>query len=78
MAAVRVVLDNDGIAKEKLAEIRADLDTLNAQASSPKPRPGIVMEWLRSLRNVLEEATGNVLGSEAILKIGAFLDAMPR
>lgn len=49
------------------AEIRneasAELDTLVAQAKSPKPKAAIVRESLKTLRNVLEGASGSLISS---------------
>jgi hypothetical protein len=40
------------------AEVDADIDALQAQLSSPKPKRRVVAEILASLRNVLEGAAG--------------------
>jgi AbiTii len=45
------------------AELLAELETLRAQAASPKPKAGIITECLQSVRRILEGAAGNVLAT---------------
>jgi hypothetical protein len=47
-------------------ELRGELDTLEAQARSPKPKQGIIRESLKSVRTILEGATGNAIGEGLI------------
>lgn len=47
---------------EQQAEVKAELDTLGAQLSSPKPKAAVIRESLRSLRTVLEGAAGGAAG----------------
>jgi hypothetical protein len=44
-------------------EAEADLATLDAQASSGKPKTGIVRESLASLRHIIEHALGHAAGA---------------
>ena len=76
--AVRSIIASGKLSPEESREISADLQTLEVQSSSPRPKPGIIREALTSIRNVIEEAAGNVLGNEATLRIGEFLNALPK
>jgi hypothetical protein len=44
---------------EAREELKGELDTLEAQAKSPKPKPPIVRESAKSVRAILEGAAGN-------------------
>ncbi len=56
-------------------EYVAELGTLESQAASPKPKVSILSESLRSVRTILEGAAGNVLASDLLQKINAFLQS---
>lgn len=58
------------------AEYVAEIQTLESQASSPKPKTTILAESLKSIRTILEGAAGNVLASDIAQKIGAFLQSI--
>ncbi|MFS8931745.1 hypothetical protein [Cupriavidus taiwanensis] len=45
------------------ASLEADLSTIEAQAKAPEPKPVILQESLRSVRSILENAAGSVLGT---------------
>jgi hypothetical protein len=49
-------------------ELRSELNTLEAQAKSPKPKTGVVIETLKSVRTILEGATGSMV-AEGLIKI---------
>jgi hypothetical protein len=72
---VRQSIDELGLADDAKAEAESDLDTLDAQLSSPRPKATIVRESLRSLRNVLEGAAGSLLASKFLTKLLVFLGA---
>jgi len=44
-------------------EMKAEIDTLNSQISSPKPKKVIIMESLRSIRAILEGVTGSLIAT---------------
>jgi hypothetical protein len=58
------------------AELTAELQTLRAQANSPKPKTSIVRESLKSTRRILEDAAGHVLASEFVPKIATLLQSL--
>ena len=43
-----------GLEFEKLAELMADLKSIDAQLDSPRPKTAIVKECLRSIKETLE------------------------
>ena len=54
-------------------EVNAEIETIETQLKLSRPKPIIIMESLKSLRNVLEGMTGSVLASELIPKITSFI-----
>jgi AbiTii len=61
-----------GLSEELAAELTADTNTLEQQAKSPAPKSGIVRETLKSIRSVLEGATGGAAG-QLLLELGKLL-----
>lgn len=58
-------LDRGTLQGEVADELRAELATLKAQAASPKPKWEIIKATAGSIKTVLEEAAGNVVGELA-------------
>ena len=50
------------LSAEKRTEAESDIKTIEAQISSPNPKRGIIGEALKSLRVILENASGTVAG----------------
>jgi hypothetical protein len=50
---------------EQKAEISADLQTVESQINSPKPKGAIIQAGLSSIKTILEGAAGSVLATEA-------------
>ena len=57
-----------GLTSAQEAELRAEAQTIDAQAQSPKPKPAIIRESLRSVRTVLEGAAGGA-GATLLAKL---------
>ena len=57
---------------EQAAELEAELATLKAQISSPKPKQGVLRESLKSIRTILEAAAGGAAG-QIVFEIGKML-----
>lgn len=55
------------------SELKADISTLKAQISSPKPKPSIVKECLSSVQRILESAAGSAIGQQLATQIPALL-----
>jgi hypothetical protein len=62
-----------GLTSEDAAELRADVATLKAQSESPKPKTTMVLEGLKSVRNILERAAGSVISAEVLPMVVALL-----
>jgi hypothetical protein len=58
------------------AELLAELHTLRAQGTSPRPTIGIIRETVESVRRILEGASGNMLATFGP-QIAALLGAIP-
>ena len=54
-----------GLGFERLAEVMADIKSIDAQLSSPRPKTAIVREGLRSMLDILKE-TGAAQQSRAV------------
>ncbi len=67
---LRELLKNYSEAKEKLElepekrnELEADMQSLSSQLDSPKPKFAVIQSCLKSVKSVLENAGGSVVGS---------------
>ena len=54
---------------EDLDELKAEVSTIEHQRSSPKPKNLIISESLKSIRNILEGATGNMIATELLKQL---------
>lgn len=63
--ALSSALDRSVVEGEAVDELRAELATLRAQATSPKPKWEIIKATARSIKTVAEGAAGNILGELA-------------
>ena len=54
-------------------ELTQEIATLEAQLGSPKPKSAILRESSRSIRNILEGATGSALATEILTRLGTLL-----
>jgi hypothetical protein len=68
-------IEREKIAAADKAELLAELATLRAQAASPNPKRGIIAEALKSVRQILEGAGGNILATYAP-QIAALVSAL--
>lgn len=58
-------------------ELEAEIATLRAQLASPRPKPSIVREGLRSMKTILEGAAGNVVASGLLERLTPLLAMLP-
>lgn len=56
--------------KESKAELIAEIQTLESQSNSPKPKDSILRESLGSVRRILEGAASNLIASGLLSQIG--------
>lgn len=69
-------LPSSGLSVETRKELEAELASIRAQIASPKPKAGMVVEGLRSIRTIFEGAMGSVLASEWMPKLLPLLDSL--
>lgn len=67
------VLGSRLLVGEAAEEYSADLKVLEAQAASPRPKPSLMKESLRSLRSILENAAGGAVAAGLLTAIQALL-----
>jgi len=60
VAALRGSLDQLNLGKEDREELNAELQTIDSQLKSPKPKTTIITESLQSVRRILEGMAGGV------------------
>ena len=70
--AIRESMHDAGIDSEQLEELKGELDTLSAQAKSPRPKLTILKESLLSIQRILEGAGGGAI-VQYLPQITAFL-----
>ena len=72
------ILSNSDIPGEKKQELEAEVQTIESQSKSPKPKIQIIKDALSSAKGIVEEAAG-VAGAAAplITKIGSWLNGVP-
>jgi hypothetical protein len=59
--AISGAIETEELSADQRTELLAELGTLRAQATSSKPKAGIISESLKTVRRILEEAAGHVL-----------------
>lgn len=67
-------IDQLGIDQQQKSELQADIQTIEAQRSSSKPKAAIITECLGSIKRILEGAAGSALVSGLLSKIVAILE----
>ncbi|WP_458123365.1 AbiTii domain-containing protein [Paenibacillus sp. Z3-2] len=55
-------------------ELKADIESLEAQLKSPKPKNGIIKEGLKSVRNIAEGVTGSLIATALQGNITSFIN----
>ena len=62
-------IDQLGIDQQQKSELQADLQTIEAQISSPKPKTAIITNCIGSIKRILEGAASSALASSLLSKI---------
>lgn len=70
ITAIRDRLPELELVSELEEELNAELDTVNAQGNSPKPKPSILIESLSSIRRILEGTAGTI-AAELLIRFSA-------
>lgn len=60
VAAVRGSMDQLNLSKDDSEELNAELQTIDSQVNSPKPKTTIIAESLQSIRRIFENVTGGL------------------
>lgn len=69
LQSLKESIDKLGLEAQAKSDLQADIQTIEAQMSSSKPKLTIITECVGSIRNILEGAAGNVLASLLLNKI---------
>jgi hypothetical protein len=69
---LKLKLDELPIDKEDKKEVSSDIETIESQLRSSRPKDGVVKECLKSIRNVLEGAAGSILASGLLNQMATF------
>lgn len=72
IAKARADLNTLGLEKLSSDELNGELDTIEAQAKSPKPKSGIVKEALVSVRAILQSAAGSATGNALLAALRTY------
>ena len=72
---IKANIDSVPLSRESKAELRAELATVESQVESPRPKPAIIREGLRSVRHILEGAAGK-LAVDWIPRLVGFLSQL--
>lgn len=76
VAALNSALSQLAMDDSARCEYAAEIETLKAQAASPKPKPSILSESLKSIRAILEGAASNILASDLLAQLNTFLHSI--
>ena len=70
---IKSSIDELSLESEAKAELKAEVMTVEAQLSSPKPKPKVINECIGTVRRILEGAAGSVLAQNLLSQIMALL-----
>lgn len=70
---LRAARDDLKLSNEASAELTAEIATLDSQLHSPNPKNSILLESLRSVRNILEGMTGSAIASALLNSLSSIL-----
>lgn len=76
LAQVRAKMADPSLPPAIRHELQANVATIDAQLQSARPKRGIVVESLRSIRTVLEEAGGNIVAAGLLPLLAPLLAAL--
>lgn len=63
--AARLLAKELSLGEAVQAELMADVDSIERELARPEPRPGVIREFGRSVRAVLEQAAGGIVATAA-------------
>lgn len=68
-------LERLGLENDQKKELASEIQTVEVQLASPKPKSGIVREAFKSVRTILEGAAGNVIASGLLGQLKQLMDS---
>lgn len=73
VAKIRAHEEELGLNADEASELSTELSTIEVQSKSPKPKATIIRESLKSIRTILEGATGSVAAAGLLALIASIL-----
>lgn len=70
---LKASMQNLELNSEKLLELEADVNSVENQLTSPNPKRVIIIESLKSVKNILEGATGSILATGLLSQFPSLL-----
>ncbi len=74
VSTVQQSLENLGLDATSLEELKSEIQTLTAQAASPRPKSPVIRESLKSVRSILEGLTGSLLAAGLLKEVAKFFN----
>ncbi len=74
--SLRSSMDQLGLEEEQQAELEADIQTLEAQVASPKPKKEVIRPGLQSIGRILEGTASQAAASGLLQTIQALMNSM--
>jgi hypothetical protein len=71
---LKIIQDTLNISVELHQELLSEIETLDIQKKSPKPKSIIINESLKTVRNLLENVVGNAITPTIIASITSFMN----
>jgi len=69
--SLKELIDQPDISQQQKSELQVDIQAIEAQMSSPKPKAAIITECIGSIERILEGVTSSALASSLLSKIAA-------
>ncbi|MBI5563981.1 MAG: hypothetical protein HY870_03725 [Chloroflexi bacterium] len=70
---LKVHLNDLGIDTLDQAQVESDIETIEAQVKSPRPKSNIISECLKSLRAILEGTIGSLIATGLLQQLAALI-----
>jgi len=72
VSSLKAKLDELQVGSGDKEEVLSDIETIESQLRSSRPKEGIVKECLKSIRTVLEGAAGSILATRLLSQMASF------
>lgn len=66
------------LTEEQTQEIQSDIQAIEAQINSPKPKASILSPCFESIKHILENATGSAIGAALVTNADKILNLLAR